>query len=130
MGTPKDQTMAMKNVYDSLKKNSLFIVNEVEASNHKKLSKLRETNDLEPLERYWHNLYLNEKQFLKNAKKIGFKLVKKIQYGEYQILSKVIYPKIVKPNNPDFIKFNSYAAEIFLNNKDLSKILLILSLIS
>ena len=121
MGTPKDQTMAMKNVYDSLKKNSLFIVNEVEASNHKKLSKLRETNDLEPLERYWHNLYLNEKQFLKNAKKIGFKLVKKIQYGEYQILSDNL-PKIVKPNNPDFMsEFNSYAAEIFLNNKDLVK---------
>lgn len=120
LGTPKDQTMAMKNVYDSLKKNSLFIVNEVEASNHKKLSKLREANGLEPLERYWHNLYLNEKQFLGNAKKIGFKLVKKIQYGEYQILSKVIYPEIVKPNNPDFMsEFNSYAAKIFLNNKDL-----------
>jgi ubiquinone/menaquinone biosynthesis C-methylase UbiE len=122
LGTPSDQTLAMKNVYDSLKKNSLFIVNEVEASNHKKLSKLRKANGLEPLERYWHNLYLNEKQFLKNAKKIGFKIIKKIQYGEYQILSKVIYPKIIQPYQPNFMSgFNKFSSEIFLKDKKFAK---------
>jgi SAM-dependent methyltransferase len=122
LGTPNQQKQAMKNVYDSLKKNSLFIVNEVEAGNHKKLSKLREANGLESLEKYWHNLYLKEKTFLRDAKKMGFKLVKKMQYGEYQILSKVMYPKMIEPQTPNFMsKFNKFAADIFLNNKNLTK---------
>tara|TARA_B100001287_G_C22662902_1_gene521291 strand:+ start:379 stop:1275 length:897 start_codon:yes stop_codon:yes gene_type:complete len=122
LGTPNQQKQAMKNVYNSLKKNSLFIVNEVEAGNHKKLSKLREANNLDSLEKYWHNLYLKEKIFLRNAKNMGFKLIKKIQYGEYQILSKVIYPKMIKPQTPDFMsEFNKFAADIFLNNKSLTK---------
>ena len=61
---------------------------------------------------------MREQHFLKNAKKLGFKFVKKIKYGEYQILSKVMYPKFIHPSQPDFLSFfNKFAADIFLNNK-------------
>ncbi len=121
LGTQKQQDDAMKNVYDSLKKGSLLIINEVEKNNHSKLSRVRTNFGLDPLEIYWHNLYLREQHFLKNAKKLGFKLVKKIKYGEYQILSKVMYPKFIHPNKPDFLSlFNKFAADIFLNDKKLT----------
>lgn len=121
LDTVEKQNLAMKNIYNSMKKNSILIINEVEKNFHKNLSKLRVSAKLEPLEIYWHNLYLNETQFLKNAKKIGFKLKKKLEYGEYQGLTKVVYPKLIHPKPPSFLSdFNKLSTKLFIKDRKIA----------
>ena len=113
---------AIKNLSCSLKKNSYVFLTEVVGKYHKILSKFRVSSGLSPLEVYWHNLYLDESFFLKSCKKNNLKLIKKIKYGEYQIASKVIYPKLIKPSEPLFLSdFNKLFSELFINDKNMLK---------
>jgi ubiquinone/menaquinone biosynthesis C-methylase UbiE len=114
------QDQALKNIYKSLTKGGYLILHEVVKDYHSLLSEIREKFSLSPLEVYWHNLYLNEESFKNSVKKIGFKLEKKFNYGVYQILSKVIYPNLIKPEEPNFLSnFNKFSAELFMKNKKL-----------
>ena len=71
------------------------------------------------MEKYWHNLYLKEDFFLKEFRKNGLKLVKKIKYGKYQVLSKIIYPNLIYPSEPNFLSaFNKLAAKLYISDKN------------
>ena len=116
------QSEAIKNLSLSVKKNSYIFITEVVGKYHKMLSKFRTKSGLDPLEVYWHNLYLDEKHFINACKKNNLKLIKKIKYGDYQIASKVIYPKLIKPAEPVFLSdFNRFFSELFINDKSLLK---------
>ena len=114
----KMQSEAIKNLSNSMKKGSYIFMTEVVGKYHKLLSRYRVASGLSPLETYWHNLYLDEIFFKDACKKHGLKIIKKIKYGEYQIVSKVIYPKFVQPLQPSFLSnFNKFFSEIFVNDK-------------
>tara|TARA_Y100000590_G_scaffold274081_1_gene307749 strand:+ start:1058 stop:1957 length:900 start_codon:yes stop_codon:yes gene_type:complete len=116
------QSKAIENLSLSVKKNSYIFITEVVGKYHKLLSKFRTKSGLDPLEVYWHNLYLDEKHFINACKKNNLKLVKKIKYGDYQIASKVIYPKLIKPVEPSFLSdFNKFFSELFINDKNTLK---------
>ena len=116
------QSKAIKNLSLSVKKNSYIFITEVVGKYHKLLSKFRTQSGLDPLEVYWHNLYLDEKHFINACKKNNLKLVKKIKYGEFQIASKVIYPKLIKPVEPSFLsEFNRFFSELFIKDKSTLK---------
>ena len=50
------------------------------------LSKFRTKSGLDPLEVYWHNLYLDEKHFINACKKNNLKLIKKLNMVTIKLL--------------------------------------------
>jgi ubiquinone/menaquinone biosynthesis C-methylase UbiE len=106
------QKKAIREILRVLKRSGLYISVEVTEEGHRRLNYYRNMFGIEDMERYWHNLYLNEKKFLPFVSK--YFLVSEIRrFGMYQFLSKVFYPLFCKPKSPKFIsKFNMIAMEI------------------
>ena len=111
------QKKVFDNLYSILKKNGYLILTEVDEDAHKKLSKLRKRILKEPLEKYWHNLYLNI-NFLKKLFKKKYSIIKVVNYEEFQVASKILFPYLISPLTPIFTcNFHKIIADLFLKNK-------------
>lgn len=102
------QVKAINEMYRVLKDDGVLICVEVTEQGHENVNRIRNMFGLGDLERYWHNLYLDEKDFMRYAGNY-FDISTK-RFGMYHFISKVIHPLLVAPKDPSFnAKINEIA---------------------
>lgn len=107
------QTRAISEVSRVLRPNGLWIVAEASKQGHKKIDSIRNLFGLPIMEKYWHNLYLDEPFIIQTFRKAGFSLQDTRRFETYQFLTKVIHPLTVVPGEPNFLAgFNRAAMEV------------------
>lgn len=97
------QNKAVLEVARVLQSGGLWTLAEATEQGREYTDKLRKMFELPALERYWHNLYLDEILFENTLKKVGFSIIEVIRFETYQFLTRVIHPLIVWPNEPQFL---------------------------
>lgn len=106
------QQQALQELCRVLQPGGLLVCVEVTEDGHAAVNAYRRKFGLEDLEKYWHNLYLEEERFLKYMQQL-FSLQEVKRFGMYQFLSKVVHPLLVAPEQPKFeSKFNEVARKI------------------
>lgn len=106
------QKKAVNELSRVLKRDGLLICVEVTEQGHESINRFRNMFGLGNIERYWHNLYLNESEFIKYLKK-DFDICEIKRFGMYHFISKVIHPLMVYPKEPKFeAKINEVAMRI------------------
>ena len=106
------QKVALQEFQRVLMPSGLLICVEVTEEGHAAVNSYRKRFGLRALERYWHNLYLEESSFLTYITK-GFHVQSIQRLGMYQFLSKVLHPLLVAPEEPKFeSKLNEAAMKI------------------
>ena len=106
------QKKAIREISRVLKKGGLYISVEVTKQGHAKVDYYRQMFGLSILEKYWHNLYLDESVYTSFINKY-FNISEIKRFGMYQFLTKVMHPLIAMPREPKFIsKFNKVAMDI------------------
>ena len=113
-----DQKKAIKQLDSILKQNGLLILTEVTIQGHESMDILREKHGLPILEKHWNNLYIDEKAMMDYLMQSNYghdtcySLIHKYTFGFYSIISKVLYPCLVYPEESAFNShINKIAAE-------------------
>ncbi len=120
------QDKALSEVARILQPGGLWTLAEATQQGREYTDKLRKKFDLSILERYWHNLYLDEIRFENILNKMNFSILEIKRFETYQFLTRVIHPLIVWPEEPKFlVGFNNAARIIskeYLDYKHVSEI--------
>lgn len=107
----------------ALKPRGMFLLSEVTLQGHKNINRLRNMFGLANIKVHWHNTYLDENTFIPFLKR-HFVLVDILRFGMYGLISKIIHPLLVAPEEPRFdAKINEIARIIgrrFINFEDAS----------
>lgn len=107
------QDKAVSEVARILQSGGLWTLAEATKQGREYTDKLRKMFGLPILERYWHNLYLDELHFENILKKVGFSIQTIKRFETYQFLTRVIHPLIVLPKEPQFlVGFNNAARKL------------------
>jgi len=107
-----DQKIAVEHIWRVLKPGGSLLLTEITEQGHEMLDSLRTSFGLQPVQKYWSNLYLDEQKFEKYVRKF-FRIVKKARFGTYGLISKVAHPLLVAPAEPKFLaKINKKAFEV------------------
>lgn len=112
--TWKMQRKAVREVHRVLKKGGLYICSEATEQGHAGVNRYRRMFGLPDLERYWHNLYIDEPKFIDYASQFfGVEKTAAGMFGMYHFISKVIHPLLAAPEEPRFdAKINEVAREV------------------
>ena len=107
------QVKAIDRVAKILKPKGVWALAEVTQQGHEQMDRIRQSFQLPILEKYWHNLYIDEPGFQSAAKKAGLAVRQIQRFETYQFLTKVIHPLIVAPREPKFLDgFNKAALTV------------------
>lgn len=106
------QKRAVRDIWRLLKPGGKLLLTEITKQGHRSLGELRRRLGLPPVEKYWSNLYLDEPKFDRYLRKY-FRIEKKIRFGTYGLISKLLYPLLIAPREPKFLaKINKAAFEV------------------
>lgn len=106
------QKKAINRIGSLLRTNGLLLMFEGEATAKKNLSDLREKLGLTPIPLNKHNIHLEEQKLLEYMQD-GFKLVETYKNGLYQLVTYVIYPLLIQPEEPRWnTRWHKIAAEM------------------
>ena len=99
----EEQKGALHQLSNLVQTGGYLILLDVTNQGHHSVDKVRQHYGLDIIEKHWNNIYLDEVLLI--AELAGeFQLVKKDSFSLYTLISKVIHPLIVAPQEP---KFNS-----------------------
>ncbi len=102
--TSKQQYKTINDIYSLLKSGGSYVSIENFEDGNKERNELRKNMGLEEIPVRWHNLFFNEKEYLKNTLK-KFKQVKIVNFSSsYYYATRVIYSKFcqLKGIKPDY----------------------------
>ena len=75
------------------------------------------------IEKYWHNLYVDEPWFAKVAKREGLVIKAINRFETYQFMTKVVHPMVVAPAEPSFMAgYNVAAREVAKKYPDFASV--------
>tara|TARA_S200000501_G_C20808004_1_gene737105 strand:+ start:685 stop:1458 length:774 start_codon:yes stop_codon:yes gene_type:complete len=101
VGESENQISAMKEIYRILKPGGKYLMCENFTSGLSNLNKVRQSINLDKIEQRWHNNYIDEKIFFKEAKKF-FELENEIDFASsYYLLTRVIKAWTSKENGEE-----------------------------
>lgn len=106
------QDGAVGEVARVLKAGGICALVEVTQQGHQYVDRLRQMFGLSILEKYWHNLYIDESHFEALLDATDFLVREVKRFETYQFLTKVIHPLIVAPEEPRFLAGYNNAARI------------------
>jgi SAM-dependent methyltransferase len=106
------QVAAVKEVARVLRRGGEWILVEVTRQGHNRIDAIRSQFELPPIEKYWHNLYLDEPEFDTALSASGFRVKEVHRFETYQFLTKVLHPLITAPAEPRFLAGFNRAAGI------------------
>ncbi|MFC1630136.1 class I SAM-dependent methyltransferase [Patescibacteria group bacterium] len=109
-----EQKRAIKNIYQALKKNGLYIMCENTLDGLNKLNSMRKLVELKEIPMRWHNQYLDEKSLLKFLKK-HFRVLEINNFESlYFIASRVLNAKLTpQGKEPNYLaEINKIAAKL------------------
>lgn len=113
------QKKAIKNISSVLKKGGLFIFVEGLKEGRENLNYYRESVGLSKMPKVWHNFDFEEKKLL-NFLSRDFIIEKKLHFGLYDFISRVIHPLLVAPYEPKYTsKINKIACYLALKKQEL-----------
>lgn len=106
------QMLALKNLRRHSTDNARLFLTEATLQGHRRTDIYRERFGLPPLEKYWHNNYVDESRYGEWAR-CGWRITETLNFETYVFLSKVVYPAAVSPENCEFLSgANEAACEI------------------
>lgn len=107
------QQQALENLIKVLMPGGVLLISEVTEDGHGCVNALRRAFGLGPLETYWHNQYLHHEQFMAELEKHALNTLGPGCLDVYGFLSKVVYPAMAYPEEPQFMSgFNLAAAMV------------------
>ncbi|MHC4748845.1 MAG: class I SAM-dependent methyltransferase [Planctomycetota bacterium] len=110
--THGDQMIALEQLRRHCSDESCLFLTEPTLEGHSQTDRYREQFGLPILEKYWHNNYVNESRYDEWIEH-GWRVVHTLSFETYMLLSKVIYPAAVGPQNCEFLSgANEAACEI------------------
>ena len=93
--------------------NGLCALAEVTKQGHETVDRLRRMFALPIIEKYWHNLYVDENDFGAMARTIGFEIIEIRRFETFHFLTKIMHPLLVAPAEPEFLAgFNKAAWQV------------------
>lgn len=104
------QEQAVAEVARVLAPGGVWILTEVSEQAHDRISGFRTKFGLSPMERYWHNLYLDELEFGNVLERRDLRVRQVTRFETYQFLTKVVHPLVVAPDEPKFLAGFNQAA--------------------
>ena len=101
----KAQIKALNQICLTLKKRGMYLMCEDTQNGLRKLNKLRTKFNLPEIKNRWHNVYINEKLFLKKASKLFDVLAVENISSTYYIVSRIINARIAadEKKEPDYL---------------------------
>ena len=109
MTNHESQVRMLENLTKNADKSTLFIFTEATKQGHARTDELRANFNIEILEKYWRNCYVDENR-LKDWDKIGLKINQILTFDTYFLLSKIIYPAAYGSENCQFLSGANKAA--------------------
>jgi SAM-dependent methyltransferase len=107
--THEEQMKALDNLRGVAAEGATLILVEATRQGHAGTDAYRQKNGVPPLEKYWHNCYVDESQY-DEWPAHGWNVQQKLSFDTYMLLSKVIYPAAVGPENCTFLSGVNQAA--------------------
>ncbi len=107
--TEREQFQALENLRRYAHNESWLILVEATLQGHERTDRYRQGFDLPPLEKYWHNNYIDESHYDRWSDH-GWKVVNTLCFETYMLLSKVLYPAAVGQENCEFLSGANEAA--------------------
>jgi SAM-dependent methyltransferase len=108
----EDQKRALCEADNLLKIGGLLILTEVTLQGHESIDSLRIKYGLPILEKHWNNSYIDENLLMAHLENSYF-LIRRYNFGFYSLISKVIYPASIYPEEPRFdADINRIASEL------------------
>jgi len=96
-----------------LRPSGLCALAEVTRQGHETVDRLRRMFALPIIEKYWHNLYVDENHFDATAGATGFEIVDIRRFETFHFLTKIMHPLLVAPAEPEFLAgFNKAAWQV------------------
>ncbi len=90
----------------------LMILTEVTVQGHESVDKIRTSIGLPIIEKHWNNVYIDEDR-LRGVFGTAYTFVTRESFGLYSLISKVVYPYLIYPEEPKFdASINKLAAEL------------------
>lgn len=109
------QERAIGEVARVLASGGRYVMVEVTLEGHADMDRVRGEMGLGPIEKYWHNLYVDEAGLTPLAGEWGLEIAEIVRFETYQFLSKVVHPLVVAPEEPRFLAgFNDAARRVAL----------------
>lgn len=113
----EDQKQAIRNIHDHLDDNGIFLMMEGVYDGREELNKLRIKMHLEELSKVEYNLDFKIDQTNKLLNEM-FDIVEYKTFGNYEFLTRIIYPRHVHPDQPQYgSKFHEIAYD-FVNKME------------
>jgi ubiquinone/menaquinone biosynthesis C-methylase UbiE len=107
------QDHAVEQLARVLRPGGLCALAEVTKQGHETVDQLRRTFGLPIIEKYWHNLYVDEDHFRVASKTAGFQITDIRRFETFHFLTKIMHPLIVAPAEPAFLAgFNRAAWQL------------------
>lgn len=129
LSSQEDQKKAIANIASILKPGSLFLFIEGNTNGRKNLNELRKKLGLKKMTPVWHNIDFHEEEILMFLSKY-FEVEKKVNFGVYDFISRVVHPLIVAPEQPKYdSEINKIAAKLTLDLQEFENISRVLFLV-
>jgi SAM-dependent methyltransferase len=104
-----DQLAALRRLRRHVGSDGLLTLGETTLQGYERTDAYRARFGLPPLERYWHNLYVDEERF-DEWREAGWAVERVFSFETYMLLSKVVYPAACGPDNCAFLSGANAAA--------------------
>ena len=109
MTTFEDQLAALRRLRSLVRDDGLLILGETTLQGYARTDAYRARFGLPALERYWHNLYVDETR-VAEWRDAGWRVEAILGFDTYMLLSKVIYPAACGPQSCTFLSGANAAA--------------------
>lgn len=119
----EDQKKAISNIASVIKEGGLLLFIEGSKDGRDRLNAMRASFGLTVMPPVWHNLDFSEHELTEHLEEY-FVIEKRLYFGVYDFISRVIHPIIVYPDEPKYeAKINEVAARIsLLHTEEFSEI--------
>jgi len=125
----KEQQRALANIAAVLKPGGRLIFVEGGRSGRDHLNRLRKRVGLSAMPIVWHNRDFEEQRLLRSVTR-HFLVEERLSFGVYDFISRVVYPLVVHPREPEYDSpFNQIAATVALQYSALDPISRIIFLV-
>jgi ubiquinone/menaquinone biosynthesis C-methylase UbiE len=105
----EEQMKALENLRRVAAPSAQLILVEATRQGHAATDAYREKVGVPPLEKYWHNCYVDESKYGEWPSH-GWRVTQTLSFDTYVLLSKVIYPAAAGPENCTFLSGTNRAA--------------------
>ena len=105
----QDQMKALQNLRGYASDNGYLVLVEATLQGHRRTDDYRGQFGLSALEKYWHNIYVDESKFT-HWRDSGWEITADLGFETYVLLSKVIYPAACGEENCEFLSGANAAA--------------------